>query len=198
VNARLLQLWVDRLAMDPAAWTAGHTLQLLMGKDAPIKVGRADLWELESDALASPEGRAAFEAWMRTSNLFVNPSRDRGVVLDDAPPDFGPAIAHVTCVERGAAPSRAHALTLAHALGGTWVVRRGVVWTLAWPAEKAEFVPEFLETAAWARRRKTGLLVQPESQEARLYVHAWDQPALPATSPVDAGSPAGGSDGGVA
>jgi len=204
VSGGILQLWVERLSLDPAAWTAGHALQLLMGQDAPARVGRADLWEITADA-ASPDDaaawtarRAAFETWMRSSNLFMNPSRDRGRLLDDMPPEFAPSIGHVVCVDRGAGESRAHALTLGHALGGRWKVRRGTVWTLAWAPEKAESVPALLETAAFARRRHTGLLVQPESQEARLFVDAWDRPALPAADSIGAQAPAGGSDGGVA
>ncbi len=203
MNGRILQLWVERLELDPAAWTAGHTLQLLMGQDAPARVGRADLWEIESgddaeDAAAGAERHARFETWMRTSNLFMNPSRDRGKLLDDAAPESGPSIGHVVAVDRGASESRAHALTLGHALGGRWKVRRGTVWTLAWPVERGEDVPTLLETAAFAKRRHTGLLVQPQSQEARLFVHAWDRPALPAADSIGAPAPAGGSDGGVA
>ena len=204
MNGGILQLWVERLALDPAAWTAGHALQLLMGQDAPARVGRADLWEIEdlgpspADATGDADRHARFETWMRSSNLFMNPSRDRGKLLAGSPPEMGAAIGHVVCVDRGAGESRAHALTLGHALGGRWKVRRGTVWTLAWPGERAESVPALLETAAFARRRHTGLLVQPESQEARLFVDAWDCPALPAGDSIGAQAPAGGSDGGVA
>jgi len=203
VNGRILQLWVERLELDPAAWTAGHTLQLLMSNDAPARVGRADLWEIEAldatdDAAEAAERRKRFEAWMRGSNLFMNPSRDRGKLLDGAPPEGGPTIGHVVAIDKGASESRAHALTLAHALGGRWRVRRGTVWSLSWPAERADQVPALLESAAFARRRHTGLLVQPESQEARLFVDAWDRPALPAGDSIGAPAPAGGSDGGVA
>ena len=38
MNGRILQLWVERLELDPAAWTAGHTLQLLMGLVPVAKV----------------------------------------------------------------------------------------------------------------------------------------------------------------
>lgn len=204
MNGVILQLWVERLALDPAAWTAGHALQLLMGQDAPARVGRADLWEIEdagpppADPAEAADRRARFEAWMRSSNLFMNPSRDRGKLLEGAPPESGPSIGHVVCVDRGAGESRAHAITLEHALGGRWKVRRGTVWTLAWAGERAGSVPALLETAAFARRRHTGLLVQPESQEARLFVEAWDRPALPATDSIGAPAPTGGSDGGVA
>ena len=203
MNGRILQLWVERLELDPAAWTAGHTLQLLMGQQAPARVGRADLWEIEAldgadDEGAAAERRTRFETWMRGSNLFMNPSRDRGKLLDGQPPEAGASIGHVVSIDRGASESRAHALTLAHALGGRWKVRRGTVWTLAWPIERAEQVPALLETAAFARRRHTGLLVQPESQTARLFVDAWDRPALPAAESIGAPAPAGGSDGGVA
>src|SRR5688572_14604727 len=109
-----IQLWVERQALDPAAWTATHALQLLLGFDAPARVGRADLWELEVESPAADEilegageggaggGPAAlFEPWMRASNLFLNPSRDRGLLLDGAPPDQAPGTAHVVTVERG-------------------------------------------------------------------------------------------------
>jgi hypothetical protein len=201
----VLQLWVERLALDPAAWTAAHALQLLLGAtDAPVRVGRADLWELEAlDAPDGAEARAAlaarFDAWMRTSNLFMNPGRDRALVLDGAPGDGGTASAHVVCVDRGLAESRAHGITVGHALGGRWRVRRGNVWTLEWPPERAEDVPGLVEQAAWAKRRHGGLLVNAESQDARLYVAAWDCPALPPAEEAGAkAGRAGGSDGGVA
>jgi hypothetical protein len=199
----LLQLWVERLALDPAAWTAAHALQLLLGAaDAPVRVGRAELWELEPlDAAAGgdDERAARFDAWMRTSNLFMNPSRDRALLLAGAPGDGGAATGHVVCVERGLAESRAHALTVGHALGGRWRVRRGTVWTLDWPAERAEDVPALLTQAAWAKRRHGGLLVNAESQDARLYVAAWDCPALPPDEEAGARlRPTGGSDGGMA
>ena len=41
-----IQLWVERQAMDPSASTALAALQLLLGRDAPVKVGRPDLWAL--------------------------------------------------------------------------------------------------------------------------------------------------------
>jgi amidophosphoribosyltransferase len=184
LNGGILQLWVERLALDPAAWTAGHALQLLLGKEAPARVGRADLWEL------APEGEMAagngdlverFETWMRSSNLFMNPSRDKALVLDGAPGDRGAACGHVVAVERGLASSRAHGLAVGHALGGRWQVRRGTVWTLEWPAEQAEEVPALLPQAAWAKRRQGGLLINVQSQDARLYVGAWECPALPPT-----------------
>lgn len=200
MNPSLLQLWVERLALDPAAWTAGHALQLLLGAaDAPARVGRADLWELSHEGVPG-DAASRFDAWMRSSNLFMNPARDRAVLLAGSPADAGEAVGHVVAVERGGAASRAHALTVGHALGGTWQVRRGVVWTLAWPAERAEEVPELLSRAAWAKRRRSGLLVNLEAQEARLYVAAWDCPALPPDEePRARTAPAGGgSDGGVA
>lgn len=200
MSGPVLQLWVERLALDPAAWTAGHALQLMLGADAaPARVGRADLWELAVEGL--DDGVAArFDAWMRTSNLFMNPGRDRAVLLDGAPADGGPAAGHVVVVDRGETAGRAHALTVGHALGGTWRVRRGTVWTLDWPPERAEDVPELLERAAWAKRRHSGLLVNMQSQDARLYVAAWDCPALPPEeeSREKAAPGAGGSDGGVA
>jgi hypothetical protein len=183
--ATWIQVWVERLSLDPAAWTAGHTLQLLMGPDAPVRVGRADLWELE---LREPgaETLAGFEPWLRGSNLFLNPSRDRGIVLAGAPPEVaGAAVAQVLAVDRGGAESRAHALTLGHALGGQWRVRRGTVWTLAWPPERAADVAGLVDRAAWARRRHSGLLVNAESQEARIYVDAWECPALPPADPAE-------------
>ena len=137
---------------------------------------------------------------MRSSNLFMNPGRDRAVVLAGAPADAGEGTGHVVAVDRGTAGSRAHAITLGHALGGRWRARRGTVWTLAWPPERAGDVGEILPRAAWARRRRSGLLVNEESQDARLFVDAWDCPALPpAESPgARAAGEAGGSDGGVA
>lgn len=174
-----IQLWVERLEMDPAAWTAGHTLQLLLGRDAPTHVGRADLWELGVTDLVG-EVAERFEEWMRTSNLFMNPSRDRGVILGDVAPVPGPASASIVTVERAAGESRAHALTLGHALGGRWKVRRGTVWTLLWPAERKDDVAALVERAAWARRRKSGLLINPESQDAKILVGAWACPVLPA------------------
>lgn len=201
MNGRILQLWVERLALDPAAWTAGHALQLLLGKDAPARVGRADLWELEVDGGTSDgdDPVAHFDAWMRASNLFMNPGRDRALLLDGAPGDDGPSCGHVVSIERGLAWSRAHALTVGHALGGRWQVRRGTVWTLEWPAERADEITALLPQAAWAKRRQGGLLVNSESQDARLYVAAWDCPALPPDEVEPrAAREAGGSDGGVA
>lgn len=200
MSGRILQLWVERLALDPAAWTAGHALQLLLGSEAPARVGRADLWELEIAGDGDAGITERFDAWMRTSNLFMNPSRDRALLLAGAPGDDGPACGHVVATERGLARSRAHALTVGHALGGRWQARRGTVWTLEWPAERAEEVPALLTQATWAKRRRGGLLVNAESQDARLYVGAWECPALP---PDDEDAPraareAGGSDGGVA
>ncbi len=186
MSATWIQLWVERLAQDPAAWTATHTLQLLLGKDAPQRVGRADLWELRVE----PKGEAAgadesvaerFETWMRGSNLFVNPSRDRGVVLGGVAPLPGPATALVAVVDRGGGGSRAHDITLAHALGGAWRARRGTVWTLAWPPEREADVAELADRAAWARRRSSGLLVNPESQDAVVLVGRWECPVLPGT-----------------
>jgi len=198
----VLQLWVERLALDPAAWTAAHALQLLLGAtDAPARVGRADLWELEAldaPADARAELGARFDAWMRTSNLFMNPGRDKALVLDGAPGDNGEATGHVVCVDRGLAESRAHGITVGHAIGGRWRIRRGNVWTLQWAPERAEDVPGLIEQAAWAKRRHGGLLVNAESQDARLYVAAWDCPALPPAEEAGAKAQAGGSDGGVA
>jgi hypothetical protein len=202
VSARTLQLWVERLTLDPAAWTAGHALQLLLGKDSPARVGRADLWELTADAEGADVARR-FEEWMRASNLFMNPGRDRAQLLAGAPADAAEGTGHVVACERGATDSRAHAITVGHALGGRWSVRRGTVWSLAWPAERKDDVPALLERAAWARRRNSGLLVNAESQDARLFVATWDCPALPAPAPAKpAAAPtppaAGGNDGQVA
>jgi len=175
-----IQLWVERLASDPAAWTALHALQMLMGKDAPIKVGRADLWELRVEPKAGEHDVSdRFETWMRASNLFVNPSRDRGVVLGGVAPLPGPAVALVAVVDRGGAESRAHAITLGHALGGTWRARKGAVWTLGWPAEREADVVALADRAAFARRRSSGLLVNPESQDAVVLVQRWACPVLP-------------------
>jgi hypothetical protein len=137
---------------------------------------------------------------MRGSNLFMNPGRDRAVMLEGGPADGGEAAGHVVTVDRGAAESRAHALTVGHALGGRWRVRRGTVWTLVWPPERAADVPELLERATWAKRRHSGLLVNPQSQDARLYAAAWDCPALPPDEPLEQRSEpdAGGADGRVA
>ena len=173
-----IQLWVERQAMDPAASTALAALQLLLGRDAPVKVGRADLWELSATNAGADAGER-FETWLRSSNLFLNPNRDRGVVLGGVAPVPGPSVASVVTIERGQPDSRAHALTLAHALGGTWRVRRGTVWTLLWPAERAADVAQLAEKAAWARRRSSGLLVNPESQDAQVLVGTWTNPALP-------------------
>jgi hypothetical protein len=181
-----IQLWVERLTMDPAAWTAAHTLQLLLGRDAPQRVARADLWELSVEGAEAPIA-PRFEAWSKGSNLFVNPSRDKGVLLDGAPPEDGPSVARVVAVDRGANESRAHAITLGHALGGRWRVRRGVVWTLAWPAERAAEVPALVDRAAWARRRRSGLLVNAEAQEARIVHQRWSNPILPAAQPATSG-----------
>ena len=203
LNDGVLQLWVERLSLDPAAWTAGHALQLLLGREAPARVGRADLWELEPEATTvegdGTELVARFDAWMRSSNLFMNPSRDKALLLDGAPGDTGPACGHVVCVERGLATSRAHGLAVGHALGGRWRVRRGTVWTLEWPAEHAEEVAALLPQAAWAKRRQGGLLVNDQSQDARLYVGAWECPALPPDEvAAKTARSMGGSDGGVA
>ena len=202
LNGGILQLWVERLALDPAAWTAGHALQLLLGKEAPSRVGRADLWELAPDeATAAGDGAlvARFDQWMRSSNLFMNPGRDKALVLDGAPGDDGASCGHVVAVERGLATSRAHGLAVGHAMGGRWHVRRGTVWTLEWPGELAEEVPALLPQAAWAKRRHGGLLVNEQSHDARLYVGAWECPALPPDDePVKTARTAGGSDGGVA
>lgn len=187
-----IQLWVERLEMDPAAWTAGHTLQLLLGGDAPVRVGRADLWEIAVED-GSPDVAERFETWMRASNLFLNPSRDRGVLLGDVAPVPGESSASVVTVDRGAGESRAHALTLGHALGGRWHVRRGTVWTLVWPVERVTDVPVLADRAAWARRRHSGLLVNPESQDARVLVGEWACPVLPGADGVR-----GGAHGGVA
>jgi hypothetical protein len=182
MSATWIQLWVERLALDPAAWTATHTLQLLLGKDAPQRVGRADLWELRVEGADAADTLAErFETWMRGSNLFVHPSRDRGVVLGGVAPLPGPAVALVAVVDRGGGTSRAHAITLGHALGGTWRARRGTVWTLAWPPEREADVSELAERAAWARRRSSGLLVNPESQDAVVLVGTWECPVLPGT-----------------
>jgi hypothetical protein len=201
MNGDWIQLWVERQAVDPAASTAGHTLQLLLGRDAPVKVGRADLWELQVDGGAD-DAATRFETWMRASNLFLNPNRDRGVVLEGVAPVPGPSAASVVTVERGLADSRAHALTLGHALGGKWRVRRGTVWTLLWPPERAGDVAALADRAAWARRRSSGLLVNPESQDAVVLVGSWSCPALPGAQgePEANGGNAGngGSDGGVA
>jgi hypothetical protein len=184
-----IQLWVERQAMDPAAWTAGHTLQLLLGGDAPAKVGRADLWELAVDG-GSDDVTQRFDVWIRSSNLFLNPNRDRGVVLEGVDPLPGPACASVVTVDRGGAESRAHALTLGHALGGKWRVRRGTVWTLVWPPERAADVEKLAERAAWARRRSSGLLVNAESQDAVVLVGRWTCPALPEGAAVANGAKA--------
>ena len=72
MSAVWIQLWVERLTMDPAAWTAAHTLQLLLGRDAPQRVARADLWELSADGAQEPVAER-FETWSKGSNLFVNP-----------------------------------------------------------------------------------------------------------------------------
>jgi len=187
MNVTWIQLWVERLAQDPAAWTATHTLQLLLGKDAPQRVGRAELWELRieskgEDAPGEPALPARFETWVRGSNLFLNPSRDRAVVLEGVAPLPGPAVALVAVVDRGGGESRAHAITLAHALGGTWRARRGTVWTLAWPPEREADVPELAERAAWAQRRSSGLLVNAESQDAVVLVGRWECPVLPGSA----------------
>ena len=176
-----IQLWVERQAMDPAASTASAALQLLLGRDAPVRVGRADLWELHCQGEGDAAGR--FETWLRGSNLFLNPNRDRGVVLGTVAPVPGPSVASVVTIERGATDSRAHALTLGHALGGAWRVRRGTVWTLAWPAERLDDVAALAEKAAWARRRSSGLLVNAESQDAVVLVGTWANPALPNPEP---------------
>jgi hypothetical protein len=179
-RATWIQLWVERLASDPAAWTALHALQMMMSTHAPIKVGRADLWELRVELKVGENNVAErFESWMRASNLFVNPSRDRGVVLGGVAPLPGPAAALVAVVDRGGAESRAHAITLGHALGGSWRARKGVVWTLGWPPERESDVPALAELAAWARRRSSGLLVNPESQDAVVLVQKWACPVLP-------------------
>jgi hypothetical protein len=198
MNGEWIQLWVERQAVDPAASTAGHTLQLLLGRDAPVRVGRADLWELLVEGGAE-DAATRFETWMRASNLFLNPNRDRGVVLEGVAPVPGPTAASVVTVERGLADSRAHALTLGHALGGKWRVRRGTVWTLLWPPERADDVAALADRAAWARRRSSGLLVNPESQDATVLVGTWACPALPgAQGAAAANGGNGGSDGGVA
>ena len=186
MSAVWIQLWVERLTMDPAAWTAAHTLQLLLGRDAPQRVARADLWELAADGAPDPIAER-FETWSKGSNLFVNPSRDKGLILDGAPPEDGPSVARVVAVDRGATESRAHAITLGHALGGKWRVRRGVVWTLAWPAERAAEVPALVDRAAWARRRRSGLLVNAEAQEARIVHQRWSNPILPTAQPAASG-----------
>jgi hypothetical protein len=192
-----IQLGVERQAMDPAASTASHALQLLLGRDAPVKVGRADLWEL-LPANAGADAAERFETWLRGSNLFLNPSRDRGVVLGGVAPVPGPSVASVVTIERGAADSRAHALTLGHALGGTWRVRRGTVWTLLWPPERTADVPALADRAAWARRRSSGLLVNAESQDAVVLVGTWANPALPNAAGAGNGKPNEGADGQVA
>ncbi len=198
MSADWIQLWVERQAVDPAASTAGHTLQLLLGRDAPVRVGRADLWELEVSG-ADEDAAARFETWMRASNLFLNPNRDRGVLLEGVAPVPGSSVASVVTIERGSADSRAHALTLGHALGGSWRVRRGTVWTLIWPEDRAADVPALAERAAWARRRSSGLLVNPESQDAVVLVGTWACPALPEVNgQVGAKVDHGGGDGGVA
>ena len=189
-----IQLWVERQALDPAASTASAALQLLLGRDAPVRVGRADLWELLAEGDDAP---ARFETWLRGSNLFLNPNRDRGVVLGGVAPVPGPSVASVVTIERGAADSRAHALTLGHALGGAWRVRRGTVWTLVWPVERLADVPALAEKAAWARRRSSGLLVNAESQDAVVLVGTWANPALPNAQGADEQAKAGG-DGRVA
>ena len=93
-------------------------------------------------------------------------------------------------------------LAVGHAMGGRWGVRRGTVWTLEWPHELAEEVPALLPQAAWAKRRHGGLLVNEQSQDARLYVGAWECPALPpdedTAAAAKAARTAGGSDGRVA
>jgi hypothetical protein len=208
VSLGWIQLWIERQALDPAASTAGHTLQLLLGRDAPVRVDRADLWELAAEG-ATEDTSARFESWFRTSNLFLNPNRDRAILLGDTAPLSGASIASVVTTERGSSDSRAHALTVGHALGGKWRVRRGTVWTLLWPPERAAEVPALAEKAAWARRRSSGLLVNPESQDAVLLVGKWACPALPGGTMPERTTPdgmtnaeprtnGGGADGGTA
>ena len=191
-----IQLWVERQAMDPSASTALAALQLLLGRDAPVKVGRADLWELLEDG-AGEDAAGRFETWLRGSNLFLNPNRDRGVVLGGVAPVPGPSVASVVTIERGMPDSRAHALTLGHALGGKWRVRRGTVWTLLWAPERTDDVPGLAEKAAWARRRSSGLLVNAESQDAVVLIGTWANPALPNAQPAN-GKASEGDDGQVA
>ena len=185
------QLWVERQALDPSAWTAGHALQLLLGGDAPRTLARGELWEIDG-AEAGEDASARFEAWARASNLFMNPTRDRAAVLRGSePPGTNAATAHVVAVVRSATEARAHAMTLGHALGGRWRVRRGIVWTLRWPLERAAECESLAARAAWAKRRDAGLLVNLESQEARIFVRTWSCPALPDGNPT-MGVPAGG------
>jgi hypothetical protein len=183
-----IQLWVEPLAADPASFTALHALQMLMGKDAPVKVGRADLWELHvvPKPGESDEGIAdRFETWMRASNLFVNPNRDRGVVLDGVAPLPAPTVALVVVGDLAGSESRAHAITLGHALGGTWRARKGAVWSLAWPTEREDDLPALADRAAYARRRSSGLLVNEQSQGATVLVGRWVCPVLPGSAPAD-------------
>ena len=97
-----IQLWVERQAMDPAASTASAALQLLLGRDAPVRVGRADLWELLAEGGES-DAPGRFETWLRGSNLFLNPNRDRGVVLGGVAPVPGPSVASVVTIQLGSA-----------------------------------------------------------------------------------------------
>ena len=192
MSSQWLQLWVERRGLDPAAWTASHALQLLLGGEAPAHLGRADLWELEAEDAG--EGLAArFETWTRASNLFLNPGRDRGFVLAGAPPDPVPVTAYVVVCDRGGGEARAHALTLSHALGGRWRARRGTVLTIVWSPERADDVPELADRVAYARRRRSGLLVNDEAQEARILVGEWCCPVLPPWDAVPRAA-AGGND----
>lgn len=180
------QLLVRHRALDPTAWTALHTLVEGARRGRPTALSRAQLWEFAWEG--GPEVGSALANWAESANWFWNPSRDRATwrrtASDPSDLESGAARAegavgseekgvYLVTFWRGTSEAPDHANAARRALGVELRVRRGQAW---WLAAAEGHALEVLEEAGG--RPEGGFLVNPHSQDARVYEGELPVPAL--------------------
>jgi hypothetical protein len=186
---QFLELTVSRRGLDPVAWTALHALREMQLPSEPVALARADLWDFELPPRA--EARTLIE-WATSANWFANPSRDlahwrrrpadedrlarSAVRADGGVGESGEgAYLVVSWIDSLAAP--AHERAARRGLGHDVVVRHGHIWWLATAGAPAGACLEAVIGGS-----QGGLLMNPNSQRARIHLRALPMPALFAQS----------------
>ena len=162
-------------AVDPAASTALSTLRRTMPGEAPVSLGRYDLWELEMSPGTDTMDRV--RSLIASYTDIVNPNKQSWMELGhpDSVPGEDRSQTRVWLVVKDHDDSRSEnwSRILRASRFGVRRVQCGVLWRLGYPPGTArEVAEENAMAVALTRSRRVGLLANPVSQEAKLYDEA--------------------------
>jgi hypothetical protein len=180
---QVLYLTVRLRGADPTALTAAYALRHRLGLDEAVRgLSRVQLWRFELAAADPAWAQEQVRTWVTQSQLFVNPNQ-HAYELTGADHVAGqPAPAHepwIVVTDEPDLAGEAATRLIRERLGGTVLraARTATIWRLELvPALAAARRTGLAEAVAVARGRTAGLLSNPHSQTAAVFVAA--TPAL--------------------